>query len=84
MMFGAGSWFWLWLADQPAFVEVGIGMCFVLLIAPAALTAVPITLARVEAVVGVSSQAGLPSGHSPRPSSCSRWFRFGVGTSRPE
>jgi hypothetical protein len=25
-MFEAGSWLWRWLADQPAFVEVGIGI----------------------------------------------------------
>jgi hypothetical protein len=24
-MFEAGSWLWLWLAEQPPFIEVGIG-----------------------------------------------------------
>ena len=34
-MFEAGSWLWRWLADQPAFIAVGLGLCFVLIIAPA-------------------------------------------------
>jgi hypothetical protein len=51
-MFEPGSSFWRWLADQPAFIEVGIGMCFVLVIAPAALTAVAIVCTRAEALVG--------------------------------
>jgi len=76
-MFEAGSWFWDWLADQPAFIEVGIGMCFVLIIAPAALAAVAILFTRVEAVIeGIvvgrfAARSPLSSG---TPSTC---FRFG-------
>jgi len=36
-MFETGSWFWRWLAEQAPFIEVGIGMFFVLVLAPATL-----------------------------------------------
>ena len=51
-MFEPGSSFWRWLADQPAFIEVAIGMCFVLIIAPAALTAVAVACTQAEMLVG--------------------------------
>ena len=50
-MFEAGSWFWRWLAEQPAFIEVGVGMSFVLLLAPAVLVTVAVVATRVEGVV---------------------------------
>jgi len=50
-IFKADSWLWRWLADQPAYIEVGIGMCFVLVIAPAVLTTVAVALTRAEAIV---------------------------------
>ena len=50
-MFEPGSSFWRWLADQPAFMEVGIGMFFVLIIAPAALTAVAVACTQAEVFV---------------------------------
>ena len=49
-MLEADSWLWRWLADQPAYIEVGIGMFFVLAIAPAVLTAVAVALTRAEAI----------------------------------
>jgi len=51
-MFETGSSFWRWLADQPAFIEVGIGMIFVLVLAPATLVSVAIVATRLEAVAG--------------------------------
>jgi len=56
-MFESGSWLWRWLADQPPFVEVGIGMSFVLVLAPAVLAAVAIAVSRLEMFV-VSIPAG--------------------------
>jgi hypothetical protein len=50
-MFEPGSSFWRWLADQPAFIEVGVGMCFVLIIAPAVLTAVAVACTQAEILV---------------------------------
>jgi hypothetical protein len=51
-MLETGSWFWRWLAEQPAFIEVGIGMIFVLVLAPATLLSVAIVATRVEALAG--------------------------------
>ena len=70
-IFEPGSSFWRWLADQPAFIEVGVGMCFVLIIAPAVLTGVAITLTNLEAIVGgiavrlVQGQLPVLSGTQP-------------------
>ena len=50
-MLESGSWFWRWLADQPAYVAVGSGMCFVLIIAPAMLTAVAFATTHAERLV---------------------------------
>ena len=50
-MFEPGSWFWRWLADQPAYIAVGSGMCFVLIIAPAMLTAVAFATTHAEGLV---------------------------------
>ena len=50
-MFESGSWLWRWLADQPPFIEVGIGMAFVLLLAPGVLAAVALLFARLEILV---------------------------------
>jgi hypothetical protein len=47
-MFEAGSWLWRWLADQPPFMEVGIGMGFVLRFAPTVLAAVALICIRLE------------------------------------
>jgi len=81
-MFGAGSWFWRWLADQPAFVEVGIGMCFVLIIGPAALAVVAIALTRVETVVGGIVVARFGARPFRSSSMLSTRFRFGEGKPR--
>ena len=51
-MFETGSWFWRWLAEQPPFIEVGIGMFFVLVLAPATLVSVAMAATRVEALAG--------------------------------
>jgi len=40
--------FYTWLAAQPAFVEVGVGVAFVVLLAPAELAVVAQSLARLE------------------------------------
>jgi len=47
-MFDAGSWLWRWLADQPPFMEVGIGMGFVLVLAPTVLAAAALLCKRLE------------------------------------
>jgi hypothetical protein len=47
-MFDSGSWLWRWLADQPPFIEVGVGTIFVLVLAPGALAAVALLFARLE------------------------------------
>ena len=69
-MFEPGSSFWRWLADQPAFIEVAIGICFVLIIAPAALTAVAVACTKTEILVGslVAGRLMVPSSrasHNP-------------------
>ena len=50
-MLESGGWFWRWLADQPAYIAVGSGMCFVLIIAPAMLTAVAFATTHAEGLV---------------------------------
>ena len=50
-MLETGSWFWRWLAEQPAFIEVGIGMFFLLVLGPATLVSVDVVATRVEALV---------------------------------
>jgi hypothetical protein len=47
-MFETGSWLWQWLANQPPFVEVAIGMGFVMLLAPTVLAAVAIACTSLE------------------------------------
>jgi hypothetical protein len=47
-MFKSGNWSRRWLADQPPFIEAGIGMIFVLVLAPGALAAVALLFARLE------------------------------------
>jgi hypothetical protein len=42
-----------WLATQPAFVEVAIGVAFVVIAAPAALAAVAVASTWLEGVLGV-------------------------------
>ena len=54
-MFETGSWFWRWLAEQPAFIEVGVGMFFVLFVGPATLVSVAIVATRVEAFAAPNS-----------------------------
>ncbi len=49
-MFDAGSLLWRWLADQPAYIEVAIGIAFVLVLAPAILAGVAVLSTRLEAV----------------------------------
>lgn len=51
--------FYAWLAAQPAFVEVAIGVAFVMVVAPAVLAAAAIATARLEpvfaaALIGIS------------------------------
>ena len=76
-MFEPGSSFWRWLVDQRAFIEVGIGMCFVLIIAPAVLTAVAIALTRVEAVVEGIVVARFATRPPLSLSMPATWSRFG-------
>jgi len=47
-VFDSGSWLWRWLADQPPFIEVGVGTIFLLVLAPGALAAVALLFARLE------------------------------------
>ena len=47
-MFESGSSLWQWLASQPPFVEVAIGMSFVLIVAPLVLAAVALACTKSE------------------------------------
>jgi len=47
-MFESGSRLWQWLASQPPFVEVAIGIGFVLVLAPTVLAAVAMGCTRLE------------------------------------
>jgi len=52
--------FFSWLASQPAFIEVGLGMAFCLLIAPVLLALVAVVLTSVEGrLARILSQSGL-------------------------
>jgi threonine/homoserine/homoserine lactone efflux protein len=42
--------FFTWLAVQPAFLEVGLGAFFCLIVAPAVLAAIAITVTALEAL----------------------------------
>ena len=52
IIFEAGSWFWRWRADRPPFIEVGMGMVFVLVLAPGVLATVAFLFARLEMLCG--------------------------------
>ena len=54
-----------WLATQPAFVEVAIGVAFVVIAAPLALAAVAVASTWLDAVLGALVAAALtPSSQS--------------------
>jgi len=54
-----------WLATQPAFVEVAIGIAFVVIAAPLALAAVAVASTWLDAVLGALVAAALtPSSQS--------------------
>jgi hypothetical protein len=50
-MLAPQSGLWRWLADQLPFIEVGIGIAFILLLAPAVLAAVALSLTRLEVLL---------------------------------
>ena len=56
-MFESESSLWRWLADQPPFIEVGLGMGFILVLAPAVLATVAIAFTRLE-ILAASIAAG--------------------------
>jgi len=52
--------FFSWLATQPAFIEVGMGILFCLLIAPVLLAMIAVGLTSLEVRLGrILSQSGL-------------------------
>ena len=52
--------FFSWLATQPAFIEVGLGILFCLLIAPVFLAVIAVGLTSLEVKLGrILSQSGL-------------------------
>ena len=51
-MFDAKSVLWSWVADQPAYIEVAVGMAFVLILAPAILAVVALLLTQLESIAG--------------------------------
>ena len=66
--------FFGWLATQPAFIEVGLGILFCLLIAPVLLAMIAVGLTSLEEKLGrILSQSGLllPAANPARPGS--RW-----------
>jgi hypothetical protein len=74
-MFETGSWFWRRLAEQPAFIEVGVGMVFVLFVAPATLVSVAIVATRVEALAATLAVRffSVDGKAVPIPSGPARW-----------
>jgi hypothetical protein len=61
-MFSAGGILWRWLADQPAYIEVAIGMAFVLILVPGTLAAVAVLCTKVEAMAAtIAVRLLLPS-----------------------
>jgi hypothetical protein len=50
-MLESGSWFWGWLAAQPPFIEIAIGVGFLLVLAPCGLALIALAAARAERVV---------------------------------
>ena len=72
-MGNSGNPFFTWLASQPAFIEVGLGMAFCLVIAPVLLAIVAAALTSIEEMLArILSESGLltPSAaHESR----SRW-----------
>ena len=59
---GTGNPFFGWLASQPAFIEVGLGILFCLVIAPVLLALVAACLTSIEQLVGrILGQSGLLS-----------------------
>ena len=66
--------FFSWLAAQPAFVEVGVGIAFCLVIAPSLLAAIAVGLTSVEGKLGrILSQSGLLSADATPVRTSSRW-----------
>ena len=58
-MFEAGSWLWRCLADQPPFMEVGIGMGFVLVLAPIVLADVALVCTRIGGLAGLAHEGDI-------------------------
>ena len=72
-MGNSGNPFFSWLASQPAFIEVGLGMAFCLVIAPVLLALVAAVLTSIEATLArILSESGLltPGGAQDSPG---RW-----------
>jgi len=66
--------FFSWLATQPAFIEVGLGILFCLLIAPVLLAMIAVGLTSLEAKLGrIFSQSGLLLADATPARAGSRW-----------
>ena len=48
LVFASGSSFWHWLADAPAFIEVAVGVLYIVVVAPAVLAVVAWLLTGAE------------------------------------
>ena len=63
-----------WLATQPAFIEVGLGILFCLLIAPVLLAGIALGLTSVEEKLGrILSESGLLAAGATTARAGSRW-----------
>jgi hypothetical protein len=69
----SGNPFFSWLASQPAFIEVGLGMAFCLVIAPVLLALVAAALTSIEAKLArILSESGVLTPGSAQ-ASRNRW-----------
>jgi hypothetical protein len=66
--------FFSWLAGQPAFIEVGMGILFCLLIAPVLLAMIAVSLTSLEVKLGrILSQSGLLLADTASPRPANKW-----------
>ena len=73
--------FYVWLAAQPAFVEVAVGVAFVLVLAPAVLAVVAQLITRLEDWVVVRATLYLLGGNPDAARLIGRFVRLSASSS---